>query len=142
MKYKKSKEMYVLPIIFIILFIIAIIVMSIYLKNNKISIRITGIIISAILLILFIIYFIYLIIIPSILIEVDDNHLYYKDYKIPLNDIDYTMVRKGALSMYHPMLIIMFKDKEMIRVKYLSDPYEASKVINKKYLKIKGNWVK
>ena len=74
--------MYVLPIIFIILFIIAIIVMSIYLKNNKISIRITGILIPAILLILVIIYFIYLIIIPNILIEVDDNHLYYKDYKI------------------------------------------------------------
>lgn len=142
MKFKKSKEIYVLPIIFMILFMTAVIVMLIYLKENDLSIRIPGILIPGILQILVLSYLIYLLTIPNILIEVDNEYLKYKNYEIPLKDIDYTMVRKTAFSMYHPLLIIMLKNKETIKIRFLADPYETSKTLNKKYLKVKGNWVK
>lgn len=143
MEYKKSKEMLVAPIIFMILFIVAIILMAIYLSKNVTSVIILGLSIPSVLLILDIVYLIFLIVVPNVILRIDSNALYYKNLEIPLTDIEYTAVRRGVIrDNYHPYLLIMLKDKESIRVRFLADPYETSKEINKKYLHLKGNWVK
>lgn len=142
MKFKKSKEMFILPIIFIFLFVLAVISIAIYARNSKSYVILSFISVPGSMLIGTMIYLIYLITRENILINIEDGNLYTKGLKIPLSDIDYTAVRKGILSMYHPALLIVLKDKNIIPIKYLSDPYNVSKEINKNYLKIKGNWQK
>ena len=142
MKYKKSKEMLILPIIFILLFVIAIISIVIYVRSSKSYVILSFISVPGAMLIGTIAYLIYLITRKNILISIEDNYLYTKGLRIPLDDIDYTAVRKGILSMYHPALIIVLKDKNKIVIKNLADPYNTSKEINKRFLHIKGNWQK
>lgn len=142
MQFKKSKEIYVTPIIFIILFVAATILMGVYLKDNEPSVIIVGIMVPVILLILDIAYVIYILTVKNILIEVDSTILKCKDMEIPLQDISYTAVRKDIFSTYHPFLLIVLKNDEKIKIRMLNDAYEASKIINKKYLNLKGNWVR
>lgn len=143
MDFKKSKDMLVLPIIFIILSIAATILMAFYLRKNDILVILAGISVPVVIFVLMTVDLIMLLLVPKIILSVDENNLYYKDYEIPLKDIDYTAVRSGfALNFYHQMLIAVLKDGTKIQIKHLADPHEASKNINKKYLHIKGNWVK
>lgn len=142
MEFKKSKEMYVMPIIFMILFVIAGVAIAFSSRKSKIYVTLAFVLVPLILFICTLIYMIMIIRIKNILISVDNTNIYYNDLEIPLSDVDYTSVRKGVLSMYHPDLFIVLKDSTKIKVRYLADPYEASKNINKKYLKLKGNWVR
>jgi hypothetical protein len=75
--------------------------------------------------------------------SIDDLHIYVGNLIIDFKAVDYLTTKSGLfVSIYRPNIEIVLKTKERISISRVKNPFEVIKLINKKYLKLKGNGVR
>lgn len=133
--YRNTKIVYIIPIIFTILFIVGIIIMSIYLRKNSIGTILWGISLPILLLVITIIYIVRLIIAPNTKLQIDSTNIYVMDHPIPLKKIK--SVTHTTDVFINAKLKIETLDNEIYYIYKLYDVVGVERDINKSFLKRK-----
>jgi len=143
MEFKKDKGLYVMPLIFTFLSIIAIIIILIMFHTSKPSIFVPLIMIPTAILTISLVLLITRICAKDVRFSIDEDHIYVGNLIIDFKAIDYLTTKSGLfVSIYRPNIEIVLKTKERISISRVKNPFEVIKLINKKYLKLKGNGVR
>ena len=143
MEFKKDKGLYVMPLIFTFLSIIAIIIILIMFHTSKPSIFVPLIMIPTAILTISLVLLITRICAKDVRFSIDDLHIYVGNLIIDFKAVDYLTTKAGLfVSIYRPNIEIVLKTKERISISRVKNPFEVIKLINKKYLKLKGNGVR
>lgn len=143
MEFKKDKGLYVMPLIFTFLSIIAIIIILIMFHTSKPSIFVPLIMIPTAILTISLVLLITRICAKDVRFSIDEDHIYVGNLIIDFKAVDYLTTKSGLfVSIYRPNIEIVLKTKERISISRVKNPFEVIKLINKKYLKLKGNGVR
>ena len=143
MEFKKDKGLYVMPLIFTFLSIIAIIIILIMFHSSKPSIFVPLIMIPTLILTISLVLLITRICAKDVRFSIDDCHIYVGNLIIDFKAVDYLTTKSGLfVSVYRPNIEIVLKTKERISISRVKNPFEVIKLINKKYLKLKGPGVR
>jgi len=139
MEFKKDKGLYVMPTIFTVLSIIAIIIVIALFHSAKTSVLIPLIMIPSVILIISLSLLISRVCARDVRFSIDDLHIYVGDLTIDFKAVDYLTTKAGLfVSIYRPNIEIVLKSKERVSISRVKNPLEVIKLINKKYLKLKG----
>ena len=139
---KKDKTLYVMPSMFLLLSIIAIIIVIVSLNKNDTSIILKSLIVPIIIFIISLCFLLSNILSSNIRFKIEDDKIYIKNLIVDLNTVDYVTTKTPTLFPSRTNLDIVLKNKERIRITKVSMAYDTMIKINKKYLKLKGNGVK
>lgn len=133
-EYNKTHRWMILPLIFIILFIAADILIIIFLKNTSAYIKFLGIIVPTVLLILDLIYFIVELKRPKISFKSSHDGLYINDDIIRYKDILNLRVSQDIL--LNIKIIINLKNGTNYKMYHIKNALDVVREIRVKYLKI------
>ncbi len=139
MEFKKDKGIYIMPIIFLTLSLLALIILPIVLRTSDVKTIISLITIPAIIFIISTIFLFIRLKASNIRFSIDDKNLYVGNLEVDFKAIDFLITKVGLFtSTYRPNIEVVLKSKEVISIPYVNKPMEACRIINKKYLKLKG----
>lgn len=139
MEFKKDKGIYIMPIIFLTLSLLALIILPIILRTSDVKTIISLITIPAIIFIISTIFLFIRLKASNIRFSIDDKNLYVGNLEVDFKAIDFLRTKVGLFtSTYRPNIEVVLKSKEIINIPYVNKPIEACRIINKKYLKLKG----
>ncbi len=139
MEFKKDKGIYIMPIIFLTLSLVALIIIPIILRGGDVKTIISLITIPCVIFVISFVFFIIRLKASNVRFTIDDKNLYVGDLEVDFKAIDFLRTKVGLFtSTYRPNIEIVLKSKEIISISYVKNPMDACKIINKKYLKLKG----
>lgn len=133
-EYKTTKGIYVLPIIFITLFIIAIILICVLLKDNDISLILSSASIPFVLLVLTTIYIIKEINAPNTSLKASKEALYVCDNKISCKEIKNISIKLDFF--FNTKIVLVLKDDSIYYINHIKNASDVVREIKIKYLKI------
>lgn len=143
MEFRKDKGLYVMPTIFLILSSIALLICILMLRNNKPSVIILSAAFPTVILLISLVMLITRVCARDLRFKIDDDHIYVGDLIIDYKAIDFLRAKGGLfVPIARPNVEIVLKSGELISISRVARPYDAIKLINKKYLKLKGPGVR
>lgn len=133
-KYEITKKWLILPIIFLILFLVAIILIFIFLKNSSKMVKFLGMIVPLVLLILDVIYIIVEFSRPKIELKASKEGLFLNDDIIKHSDILNISTSSDIFS--NIKIIIVLKNNEVYKIYHIKRAIDVTRELRVKYLKI------